>query len=42
VEPFTFTPAGSFYKGHGEEAAKALRRHFSYKPNEVPSSPWQK
>jgi Zn-dependent peptidase ImmA (M78 family) len=37
IEPFTFTPAGSFYKGHGEEAAKALRRHFSYRSNEVPS-----
>ncbi len=37
VEPFSFTPKGNFYKSHGEEAAKALRRHFSYRPNEVPS-----
>ena len=36
MEPFSFTPGGSFYKGHGEEAAKALRRHFSYGPHEVP------
>lgn len=37
IEPFSFTPTGNFYKGHGEEAAKALRRHFSYRSNEVPS-----
>lgn len=37
IDAFSFTPSGNFYKGHGEEAAKALRRHFSYKPNEVPS-----
>jgi Zn-dependent peptidase ImmA (M78 family) len=37
IEPFSFSPSGSFYKGHGEEAAKALRRHFSYRSNEVPS-----
>ena len=37
IEPFSFTPTGNFFKGHGEDAAKALRKHFSYKPNEVPS-----
>jgi Zn-dependent peptidase ImmA (M78 family) len=37
IEPFSFTPKGDFYKGHGEDAAKALRRHFAYGPKEVPS-----
>jgi Zn-dependent peptidase ImmA (M78 family) len=37
IESFSFTPKGSFYKGHGEDAAKALRRHFSYESKEVPS-----
>jgi Zn-dependent peptidase ImmA (M78 family) len=37
VELFSFTPKGNYYKGHGEEAAKALRRHFRYTPKEVPS-----
>jgi Zn-dependent peptidase ImmA (M78 family)/transcriptional regulator with XRE-family HTH domain len=37
IEPFSFTPTGTFYKGHGEEAAKALRRHFGYKPNQMPN-----
>ena len=27
----------NYYKGHGEDAANALRRHFSYGPNQVPS-----
>lgn len=35
--PFSFRPKGNYYKGHGEEAANALRRHFSYQPNEIPS-----
>jgi len=38
VEPFNFTPTGSVFKRHGEDAAKALRGHFSYKSNEVPSN----
>jgi len=37
TEPFSFTPTGNFYKGHGEAAAKELRRHFKYAPNAVPS-----
>lgn len=37
TEPFSFSPTGSYYKGHGEDAATALRRHFSYRPNQVPS-----
>ncbi|MCU1262881.1 MAG: DNA-binding protein [Bryobacterales bacterium] len=36
-DSFTFTPSGTYYKGHGQDAAKALRRHFNYKANEVPS-----
>lgn len=37
IEPFSFTPSGNFFKGHGEDAAKALRKHFCYKQNQVPS-----
>ncbi len=36
-EPFEFTPRGSFYKRHGEDAAQALRAHFNYAPNVVPN-----
>lgn len=34
---FRFTAQGEFHKGHGEEAARALRSHFGYAPNAVPS-----
>ncbi len=37
TEPFRFTPKGNFYKGHGERAADALRRHFSYGPKVIPN-----
>ena len=37
TEPFSFTPTGNYYKGHGEAAAKALRRHFKYVLNAIPS-----
>ncbi len=34
--PFGFTKRGDFFKGHGEEAAQALRRHLSYQPHAQP------
>ena len=37
VEPFSFTPSGTFFKGHGDQAAAALRKHFKYAANAVPS-----
>ncbi len=37
VEPFSFTPSGNFFKGHGDQAAAALRKHFKYAANTVPS-----
>jgi Zn-dependent peptidase ImmA (M78 family) len=36
AEPFYFTPTGGFYKQQAEDAARALRTHFSYVSNEVP------
>ena len=33
---FSFTPKRSYYKEHGEEAAKELRSKLSYAPNEIP------
>jgi Zn-dependent peptidase ImmA (M78 family) len=36
-QEFRFTPQGEFHKGHGEEAASALRKYFKYAPNAVPS-----
>jgi Zn-dependent peptidase ImmA (M78 family)/transcriptional regulator with XRE-family HTH domain len=36
AEVFTFTPSGNYFKGHAEQAAKALRQHFSYASNAVP------
>jgi Zn-dependent peptidase ImmA (M78 family)/transcriptional regulator with XRE-family HTH domain len=38
VTPFKFSPSGSYYKGHGEQAADALRKFFSYASNVVPSN----
>ncbi len=35
--PFSFVPDGQYYKGHADLAAEALRSHFSYAPNAVPS-----
>lgn len=37
IRPFSFTPTGTYYKGHAEQAARALRDHFGYNPNAVPS-----
>lgn len=36
-EDFHFSPSGTHYKSHAEQAAKQLRAHFSYAPNAVPS-----
>lgn len=33
--PFSFVKRGSFYKGHGRDAAAALRLHLGYQTNEV-------
>lgn len=38
IAPFEFIPRGTFFKGQGAEAADALRRHFGYEPNSVPSN----
>lgn len=35
-QPFRFTPTGTFYKAHGDPAAKALRDHLGYASNEIP------
>jgi Zn-dependent peptidase ImmA (M78 family)/transcriptional regulator with XRE-family HTH domain len=37
ITHFAFVPSGTFFKGHGGQAAVALRKHFGYKPNEVSS-----
>jgi Zn-dependent peptidase ImmA (M78 family) len=33
---FLFTPQGSYFKAHGEQAAAALRVYLKYAPNEIP------
>jgi Zn-dependent peptidase ImmA (M78 family) len=33
---FSFTPSGTYYKGHGEVAASALRSKLGYGANEIP------
>ena len=33
---FSFTPSGTYYKGHGKIAASALRYQLGYKVNEIP------
>jgi transcriptional regulator with XRE-family HTH domain len=38
IAPLDFIPRGNYFKGHGAEAADALRRHFGYEPNSVPSN----
>ena len=35
-QPFSFAPTGTFYKAHGDSAAKALRDHLGYSSNEIP------
>jgi len=35
-QPFAFKKTGKFYKGHGQEAAAALRKHLGYEFNQVP------
>ncbi len=34
-KPFSFTKHGTFYKGHGKDAAAALRRHLGYEVNQI-------
>lgn len=41
VQRFTFHPRGSYFKAHADEAAKALRAHFRYAANEVPSNVYE-
>lgn len=38
IVPFEFILRGNYFKGQGAEAAEALRRHFGYEPNSVPSN----
>ena len=33
--PFIFTPTGTFHKGHGEQAAQALRRQMGYSSKQI-------
>lgn len=35
VSKFHFTPVGNYYKGHGEQGAKAFRTFLGYSPNEI-------
>ena len=35
-KPFNFAKQGNYLKGHGENAAQALRRHLGYQPHEQP------
>lgn len=37
VEAFSFTPSGTFFKAHGDQAAASLREHFKYAANAAPS-----
>lgn len=39
--PFRFIPEGTFYKGHADSAAEALRSHFSYPRQAVPSDVYE-
>jgi len=34
-KPFTFAKRGNFYKGHGKDAAAALRQHLGYDFNQI-------
>ena len=38
---FIFQKIGSFYKGHGEAAAEALRCHLGYDSNEIPKNVYE-
>jgi Zn-dependent peptidase ImmA (M78 family) len=38
IAPFEFIPRENYFKGQGAEAADALRQHFGYEPNSVPSN----
>lgn len=35
-QSFSFAPSGTFFKAHGEPAARALRSHLGYAANEIP------
>jgi Zn-dependent peptidase ImmA (M78 family) len=37
TKAFSFVPTGNFFKGHADQAASALRAHFSYNSLAVPS-----
>ena len=39
--PFHFVKSGSYYKGHGERAAAALRKHLKYPENTVPRNVYE-
>lgn len=34
-KPFAYTPQGNYFKGHGEDAAGALRQHLGYQSREI-------
>ncbi|GAB3417291.1 ImmA/IrrE family metallo-endopeptidase [Niabella aquatica] len=38
---FSFTPSGNFYKSHGREAAKNLRKILGYEPTKTIFNPYQ-
>ena len=35
-QPFSFAPSGTYFKAHGELAARELRSHLGYAANEIP------
>jgi Zn-dependent peptidase ImmA (M78 family)/plasmid maintenance system antidote protein VapI len=37
TDTFSFAPKGSFFKTHGEQAARELRKHLGYADGEIPS-----
>ena len=39
--PFQFKKTGSYYKGHGERAAAALRKHLNYSDNVLPRNVYE-
>ena len=41
TEGFSFSPRGTHYKAHAEQAATALRAHFAYASNAVPSDVYE-
>jgi hypothetical protein len=39
--PFSFTKSGSYYKGHAQQAAASLQRHFGYQAHAVPKNVYE-